>query len=435
MRVGVITTFVELFEAFSLCNVVGTQLAMLRRNGHQVTFVAGDGFAPRGAYAHPEIGQVRVPVVHVTRESDLFDRPSAFRDDVDFVKGRLRPTVARCNVVITHDILYLLQHLAYNVACRELALEYPNVRWLHWIHSAPEARREYPRGDPRAARFTPFPFGTLVYPNRTDAFRVARQFGLPDGAVAVIPHAIDFADSYDFHPLTRAIVEHFGLEQPDVLSVYPARLDRGKQAERAVRLFAAIKRSGASVALVVANFHSTGAHFVRYREEIAAEAARLGLSPNEIIFTSNLPPLPGIPTPMMARTAVELPHRVVQDLFRLTNVYVHPSASETYSLVCQEAAMAGNLLVLNEDFPAMRELYGDAALYAHFCSSQVSTAYHPSEDAYLREVAGEILAQFELNPALAQRTRIRQTRNLQAVYDAHFGPLLEETHASTGRVG
>jgi glycosyltransferase involved in cell wall biosynthesis len=217
--------------------------------------------------------------------------------------------------------------------------------------------------------------------------------------------------------------------------VYPARLDRGKQAERAVRLFAELKRAGASVALVIANFHSTGAHFVRYREEIAVEAARLGLTTREVIFTSNLPPLLGVPAPMMTRTAIELPHRVVQDLFRLTNVYVHPSASETYSLVCQEAAMAGNLLVLNEDFPAMRELYGDAAFYVHFCSAQTATSYQPSEAAYLREVAREILDQFDLNPTLAQRTRIRQTRNLGVVYAAHFGPLLEGVRGSAGRTG
>jgi hypothetical protein len=435
MRVAVITTFVELFEAFSLCNVVGTQLEMLRRNGHHVTFVAGDGFTPRGVYAHPAIEHVRVPVIHVAREGDLADRPAAFRADVDYAKGRLRPLVARCDVVITHDILYLLQHLVYNVACRELALEFPNVRWLHWIHSAPEAHREFPRGDPRGARFTPFQFGTLVYPNRTDAYRLARQFGVPDASVAVVPHAIDFAETYGFHPLTRALVEHYHLARPDVLSIYPARLDRGKQAERAVRLFAEIKGAGASVALVIANFHSTGAHFVRYREEIAAEAARLGLTSNEVIFTSNLPALPNISASMMARTAIELPHQVIQDLFRLTNVYVHPSASETYSLVCQEAAMAGNLLVLNEDFPAMRELYGDAALYARFCSSQMSTEYQPSEQAYYHEVAREILAQFDLNPALVQRTRIRQTRSLDAVYAAHFGPLLEGARRSVDRAG
>ncbi|HYN82266.1 MAG TPA: hypothetical protein VES88_12240 [Gemmatimonadaceae bacterium] len=435
MHVAVITTFVELFEAFSLCNVVSTQLQMLRHNGHHVTFVAGDGFMSQGAYAHPAIEQIRLPVLHVTHESDLADRPAAFRSDVDFVKGRLRPAIERCDVAITHDILYLLQHLAYNIACRELALEFPNVRWLHWIHSAAEAHVDFPRGDPRRARFTPFPFGTIVYPNRTDAFRVAQQFGLPEDAVAVVPHAIDIAECYGFHPLTRAMVEHFGLERPDVLSVYPTRLDRGKQAERAVRLFAEIKRAGASVALVIANFHSTGERFVRYREEISAEAARLGLTPNEVVFTSNLPPLPGMPGPAMTRTAIELPHQVVQDLFRLTNVYVHPSASETYSLVCQEAAIAGNLLVLNEDFPAMRELYGDAALYAHFCSSQMLTVYAPNEAAYFSEVARDILAQFELNPTLAQRTRIRQTRNLRAVYDEHFGPVLEAARASVSRAG
>ena len=101
----------------------------------------------------------------------------------------------------------------------------------------------------------------------------------------------------------------------------------------------------------------------------------------------------------------------------------------------QPAAMAGNLLVLNEDFPAMRELYGDAALYVHFCSSQRTTTYDPDENAYYREVAREILDQLYFTPTLTQRTRIRQTRNLRAAYDTHFGPLLEATRASAGREG
>jgi hypothetical protein len=427
MHVAVVTTFVEQFEAFSLCNVVATQLEMLRRAGHTVTFVACDGFVGRGVFDMPSLRHLRVPVLHVQRETDLQDRPAAFRSDVDFIKGRLRPAAASCDVVITHDIVYLLQHLAYHVACRELALEFPRVRWLHWIHSAPEGHKVFGRGDPRSARFTAFPFGTFVYPNATDAARVARQFAVPEDSIAVVPHAVDLTDTFDLHPFSRALLEHCELDRPDVLAIYPVRLDRGKQTEKIVRLFAEIKRAGASVRLIVMNFHSTGAHFLQYRSEIRAEAERLGLMRAELVFTNELPVLDGVPEPIMRRANVEVPRRVVQDMFRLTNVYVHPSASETYSLVCQEAAAAGNLLVLNDDFPAMREIYGDSAMYVKFSSALFHTTYQPSEQAYYAEVAREIIAQLEYTPTLAQRTRVRQTRNLHAVYEQSFGPLLEGT--------
>ncbi|MGQ0641883.1 MAG: glycosyltransferase [Gemmatimonadaceae bacterium] len=427
MRVAVVTTFVEQFEAFSLCNVVATQLEMLRRAGHDVTVVACDGFAGRGVFSSPSFRQLRMPVLHVQREADMLDRPAAFRGDVDFIKGRLRLAVACSDVVMTHDILYLAQHLTYNVACRELALEFPHVRWLHWIHSAPEGHKTFGRGDPRAARFTPFPFGTLVYPNATDAARLARQFAVPDDAVAVVPHPVDLAETFDFHPLSRALLEYCTLDNADVVAIYPVRLDRGKQPEKIVRLFAELKRAGASVRLLVLNFHSTGAHFIQYRNEIRAEAERLGLAPAELVFTNDLPALVGVPDTIMRRAAVEVPRRVVQDLFRLTNIYVHPSASETYSLVCQEAAAAGNLLVLNDDFPAMREIYGESAMYVKFSSAWFYTTYQPSEQAYYADVAREILAQLEYTPTLAQRTRVRQTCNLRAVYERSFGPLLEGT--------
>jgi len=73
----------------------------------------------------------------------------------------------------------------------------------------------------------------------------------------------------------------------------------------------------------------------------------------------------------------------------------------------------------------MREIYGDSAMYVKFSSALFHTTYQPSEQAYYAEVAREIIAQLEYTPTLAQRTRVRQTRNLRAVYERSFGPLLE----------
>ena len=78
-------------------------------------------------------------------------------------------------------------------------------------------------------------------------------------------------------------------------------MDRGKQPEKLVRLFSELKRAGASVRLIIASFHSTGQHFVDYRDDIRAEAHRLGLADDEVIFTNCLGSLPGIPARRPAR--------------------------------------------------------------------------------------------------------------------------------------
>jgi glycosyltransferase involved in cell wall biosynthesis len=305
-----------------------------------------------------------------------------------------------------------------------LAREFPRVLWLHWIHSAPEPHASFPDDDPRGGRFKRFPGGLLVYPNSYDVPRVARQYGVDEDEVRVVPHGMDYARAFDFHPLTTALVERYDLYSPDILAIYPIRMDRGKQPEKLVRLFSEMKKAGRSVRLLVLNFHSTGRHFIDYRDELLEEARRLGLDDDEVVFTNRIESLPGTSDGDLQRYRVEFPHKVVLDLFHLTNLYVHPSASETYSYVCQEAAACGNLLFLNDDFPPMRDIYGAAAHYLKFSSTLFTTTHRPDELAYYAEVARMIFHRLEAEKTVCQKTRIRQTRNLDAVFRNHLEPLL-----------
>lgn len=423
-RVAVLTTFVDLLEAFSLCRVVEGQLKSLLAGGYFTTFVACEGFRPQGVFANPLLRQWRLPVYSVERDGDAVERPAAFRAAVDAVKRKLAPLLEEVDVVITHDIVFLHHYLVYNVACRELAKENPRVRWLHWIHSAPAAPAAFSNGDPRSARFTPFPRSLLVYPNAYDVPRVAEQFRVPEDEIRIVPHALDYNELFDFHPLTRALIDRYDLYAPTILAVYPLRMDRGKQPDKLIRLFSELKRAGQSVRLIIAAFHSTGEHFLDYRDELREEIDRLGLSEDEVVFTNGLESLPGVPDEELRRYQVELPHKVVLDLFHLSNIYVHPSASETYSLVCQEAAACGNLLFLNADFPPMREVYGPSAAYVKFSSSLFTTTYRPNELAYYAEVAQKIVHALLYEKTVQQKTRLRQTRNLDAVFKNHLEPLL-----------
>ncbi|BBH71855.1 hypothetical protein ACTI_85400 [Actinoplanes sp. OR16] len=423
-RVAVLTTFVQLWEAFSLCTVVEAHVRMLLRNGYDTTFAGCEGFQPDGIFANPLLRQWRMPAVHLSSDAEAVARPAAYRQGVDRIVDALRPLLARIDVVITHDLVYLPHHLAYNEACRRLAHEFPDVTWLHYLHSAPEANPGLPPDDPRAARFTPFPHAFLLYPNAHDIPRVAAQYAVEEKYVKLVPHALDWENTFAFHPLTRALIREYDLYTPDVFAVYPIRMDRGKQPEKLVRLFAELKRSGQSVRLMIVNFHSTGEHFLDYRAEILRERDELGLTPKEVIFTNGMGPLPGIAPHDIERYRIEVPRKVVLDLFHLTNVYVHPSGSETYSLVCQEAAACGNLLFLNDDFPAMRDVYGSDAHYVKFSSTRFVTTHNPSEAAYYAGVARTMIGLLRAEKTVSQKTRLRQTRNPQAVFRDWLEPLL-----------
>lgn len=191
-RIAIITTFVDIFEAFSLCGVVESQLRSLIDAGYDTTFVACDGFQMKGVYCSPDLKHFRIPNHQIEKDSFALKSPNEFKISVEKIKTRLRQAISQIDIAITHDIIYLPQHLAYNQACRELSLEFPEVRWLHWIHSAPEPHKDYPDNDPRSARFKKFPNGILIYPNSYDLPRVSKQFSVDDGDINVVPHLMDF---------------------------------------------------------------------------------------------------------------------------------------------------------------------------------------------------------------------------------------------------
>ena len=176
-----------------------------------------------GVFAHPLLRHARLPRLPRLDATSCrsSDRPSSAP-----ASRRSRRGCGRCSPrwtsSITHDIVYLPHHLAYNVACRELAGEFPDVRWLHWIHSAPTAHRSFTNGDPRGARFTPFPGGgprlseRLRRPAGREAVRASRR-----RRCAIVPHALDYDEIFGFHPMTRALVEKYDLYEPAILAVYP----------------------------------------------------------------------------------------------------------------------------------------------------------------------------------------------------------------------
>ena len=128
---------------------------------------------------------------------------------------------------------------------------------------------------------------------------------------------------------------------------------------------------------------------------------------------------------------VSVPREVVRDLFLISNVYIHPSKSETYSLTTQEAALCGNFLVLNYDFPAMRSIYGSHAAFYKFSSNvnintgedgETATSYG-NVDAYFHDIALRVIYELDNNHVLAQKRRIRKERGPDYVFKRYIEPL------------
>ena len=184
---------------------------------------------------------------------------------------------------------------------------------------------------------------------------------------------------------------------------------------------AQLKKLNYTVRVVVVDFHSTGGDKVTYREELKKIGIDWGLNDFDLTFTSEF----------HESWKTSVPRKVVHDLFELSNVFIMPSKSETYSLITQEAALCGNILMLNHDFAPFRDIYGKDAIYKQFSSNigfdgldgDINTTYG-DEKGYYHDCAMRLKYELENNMVLAMQKKLRKERNPLATFKNEIEPLL-----------
>ena len=412
-KVGIVTTFYEATSGFSVIGVCENQIRMLLDHGYGPVVLVREDFQIPDA---PSVW--RPEQVDLRRVIPALDLTEGVADNFLIrqrkVEAALRDNLADCDVCITHDVMLGTRYKEHNWAVREYAKERPDLLWLHWFHSCP-AWTGQPVEWPESCRNTPPP-GYVVYPNASDKAMVVRAYGMGGQEwrvrVCRAAHSIDPLLVWPYDRLTRDLAEASDLLGGDVVAVYPARLDVGKQPEKIIRLMAGVAQAGHEPRLLVIDWQSSGERFQTYKDELLVLARGLGLG-GKVNFTSRLDD----------RCDQGVPRRVVQELMDLSNVYIHPSRVETYSLTVHEAMLRGCLCVLNHDLPVMRELFGEAAIYFDFGSDRVSRVYKPSEQAFWNDEALRLIAELRQNRAVMAKTDARTMLTPQAMF-RDFEPLL-----------
>lgn len=314
-RVGILTTFTGSSEAYSLVNVVKVQLKMLMDAGYRPVLFAAPTFTGEGVFSPTRI-EIRKPA-----------EPA----DLPWLIGDI-------TLMFCHDIVFLHQHKEWAAGICEAAKAHPRIAWLHWQHS---------RGDGKAYDHPERSW--FAYPNRGDLQHCADINGTELERVFYIPHPLDF-DYLGWPELAIRIADDHDYPYADVAGILPARLDRQKQVEKAVRIFAGLKRAGKSVSFLIADAYATGERFIQYKREVEQIARDEGLTEREFCFLGE----------KYDECTYATPRPVVKALFEMGNLFIQPSNAETSSLVVMEAALAGNLLVINADFQPIHHLYSKA---------------------------------------------------------------------------
>ncbi len=322
-KVGILTTFGGSDEAYSLVVVVKSQLEMLLEAEYYPVLFVCPTFVGAGIWADNHIETRRTV--------------SGDADHVAICES-LRKMLSDIDVMLCHDIMFLSQHMEWAKAVRILAREFPNIKWLHWQHS---------RGD--HAPIEPVANSDFCYPNKGDLEHVAEINSTDMAHVHYVPHPLDF-NYLGWNELAIRIAEDFDFPFVDVSMIYPSRLDRQKQVEKAMRVFAGIKKTGKSICLLVADSYATGERFKEYKKDCYILAEKIGLGDKEFQFLGENYP----------ECVVATPRQTVKALFEMSNLFMQVSTSETSSLVAMEAVLAGNMLILNADFKPIHHLYGKA---------------------------------------------------------------------------
>lgn len=429
-KVYILTNFAGYLKSYSPIIVVGSQLTMFKRAGYEPVLIAEEGWNPPEDSIFGSVETHRIP--HVIIDGEKLDE--RFDADVDKLYDALVDILEEDCVVITHDLIFLPDYIKLNVACRRIAQEQPKITWLHLVHSATSPEQLIKERAMFAGKYAEhlaekFPNSLVCYPNAYDIPRVARNYNFEENEVVEVPHCTDPTEGMSY--LVKRLYDELKLYEPQALMIYPVRLDRGKYVEACIHLMAGFKTQGTTSHVVVCDFQSTGGDKVVYREELKTLASDLGVS-DRVTFLSEFDD----------SANMEVSHGVILELFTLSNIFILPSKSETYSLIAQEAMLKGNLCLLNHDFGAFRQIYGKNALYKQFdganigfdgFNGSITTQHVPVRD-YYRALASAISYYMENEHVLRAKTWVRTQRNPDYVFKTYLEPLLNIEEVVSGEV-
>lgn len=419
-KIYLLTNFSQFLKSYSPIIVVGQQIQMFKQAGYEPVLITSTGWNPPEDSIFSSVETKRLSSVNI----DGTTVDEAFEQDVDLLYDELEGILDDNGIVFTHDLIFLPDYVKLNVACRRIAEEQPAIQWIHLIHSATapgsliKERAMY--GEKYEELLTAkFPHSIVIYPNAYDIPRVASNYSYEENEIIEVPHSTDPVEGMS--NIVQRLYADIRLWEPEVLMVYPLRLDRGKYAEADIYMMAGCKSNGMTSHVVFCDFQSTGGDKVAYREELKVLAERLEVS-DRVTFLSEFD----------ETASMEVPHQVVLELFTLSNVFALPSKSETYSLIAQEAMLKGNLCLLNHDFAPFRQIYGKNALYKQFdganiaisgMDGEISTQYSNIND-YYHSMAANIRYYLENEKVIRAKTWVRTRRNPTTVFEQYIEPLL-----------
>lgn len=412
-RIVIVTpAFTQWNHGYSLTSVVEDQARMLSRHGHSVVIAVADNFiAPVESYPFSFL-----PIIPILEEAADYRSYSSLVnakqhvDVADSFSRVLNENIKPDDTIFTHDVVYTGWNLPYFHGLRNSGIK---NNCYHWIHSIPTQQFDWWNLSSLG------PNHRLVIPNRAHRQLTAEVYQTVFDNVLYIPHIRDIREFLDFGEDAWKFIDKYPrVLQADIVQVYPASSDRllHKGLKDLIYLFREFKKRGFSVCLVIANQWATGRQRMEDLQEYLDTASNNGLIPeHEFIFTS---------TYDVPRFELGLPRKFLRDLLSLSNLFVFPTAAESFGLVLPEVLLSsGALPVVNSHLEVMSEILAGRGMRFGFGSFTNGLA-KPHSAGWYEAVASAISQRIFDEESVACRSIIRQTYNMDNIYRKYYYSLV-----------
>ncbi len=211
-NVVMFTSFHTYLKSYSLCQVASLQLDMFKNNGYKCRLVIREGAQGWVNNAGGEI--VYTPDYIADNDGSTQGMQERSGKTLNELVDDMYQSMERClvdaDVVITHDLIFQPADTIHDMAAEKYAAEHPEVRWLHWIHSATSPR------DLNKTIKGKYKNSFICYPNSWDSGRVATNFGYENPDVKVVPHPMDYVRKYEMHPISDRLIHETNQLDVDV---------------------------------------------------------------------------------------------------------------------------------------------------------------------------------------------------------------------------
>jgi glycosyltransferase involved in cell wall biosynthesis len=416
-KTAIVAALRDFGPSYSVASCVMEHLEVVSRNRPTVLVVTDD-FVDYQAIQHLVDNnglEVRTfPRWHF-RHDDLKSTETFVKESVD----RTVECFKEVSAAIVHDLAFIEGFFPANLLLREAAKSLPKVKWLLVAHSAPTVR------DPehKAPNSRDFPNALFVTLNRLLTKDMAAQYKVPEGKVRAWHNPVDPGRFHGWHPLTSEIYHKHRLWEYDYVCLYPTRMVPSKQPDKAIKLMAHLGDEGrCKTFTIIANSFSNGEKEKDYIDSVVKTAGSLGYQ-DDLLITSRMDS--DWARQNKYNLELGLPHAVVKDLFRYSDVFVLPSMSEACSLIMLEASLTKNCMVLNEDLFSLYDFTGQkagthdtrsSAAFQFGSLKRPITQYNPSEEAWFRDHARILLEHLNQDRALVNYRRVRKEHDPNFIY-------------------